>query len=404
MVDPKRIVELWDRPPYGLVNGQGFHLMTGAQAHEVAVGPVHAGVIEPGHFRFQCLGEDVHNLEISLGYQHRGAERLIVEADCDVRRLAIAQTVAGDTSVAATLACSAALQTGEEGRSCFAGLNPVWRLLLELERIANHVGDLGALAGDVAYLPTASFCGRIRGEYLNMTALFTGNRFGRVLSPAELPSFGSTAYESKMDRFMPWFLRTRRECFHALDLLFSERSAVERFEGTGVVSEADARTIGMVGVAARASGVTDTMGGWPVVGGGDVLARARQRYAEIKESHARIERLLAEPTDGEMFSVLPRKTDPSPLRVHELPQEDGSLVRMAIVDAWRGELVHAARFVPVEAEADRTRSTFRLADYRIFDPSYFNWFGLSLALRGEQISNFPICNKSFNLSYCGVDR
>lgn len=425
MIDPKRIVELWDRPPFGLVNGQGFHLMTGPQAHEVAVGPVHAGVIEPGHFRFQCLGEDVRNLEISLGYQHRGAERLIVEAESDVRRLAIAQTVAGDTSVAATLACSAALQTGKEGQTCFAGMNAVWRLLLELERIANHVGDLGALAGDVAYLPTASFCGRIRGEYLNMTALFTGNRFGRVLSPADLPSVGSPAYEAKMDRFMPWFLRTRRECLHALDLLFSESSAVERFEGTGVVSEADARAVGMVGVAARASGVTDTMGGWPVVGGGDVLARARQRYEEIREAHARIERLLVSlpgrtTGEGDAESLPCQNEDPdsifsegrdssapgtdAALRVHELPQEDGSLVRIAIVDAWRGELVHAARFVPSGSESDGPGASLRLADYRVFDPSYFNWFGLSLALRGEQISNFPICNKSFNLSYCGVDR
>lgn len=392
MIDPQLILELWDAPPYGLVNGHGFHLMTGAQAHEVAVGPVHAGVIEPGHFRFQCLGEDVRNLEISLGYQHRGVEKLIVEADGDVRRLALAQSVAGDTSVAATLACRAALGIGTEGQTCFANL------LLELERIANHVGDLGALAGDVAYLPTASFCGRIRGEYLNMTALFTGNRFGRVLSPETLPSVGSPAFQAKLDKFVPWFLRTERECFHALDLLFSESSAIERFEGTGVVSEKDARTIGMVGVAARASGVTDTMGGWPVVGGGDVLARARQRYEELKVSHRRIGQLLSAFGGGES-SVPPYDA----LRIHELSLSDGSRVRIAVVDAWRGELVHAAKFDD-QSSASISASASFLSSYRIFDPSYFNWFGLSLALRGEQISNFPICNKSFNLSYCGVDR
>lgn len=383
MIDPERIVELWDQPPYGLVNGHGFHLMTGAQAHEVAVGPVHAGVIEPGHFRFQCLGEDVRNLEISLGYQHRGAERLIVEAGSDVRRLAIAETVAGDSSVAAALACSSALG-GTADRIRLTGNPALDRLLLELERIANHVGDLGALAGDVAYLPTASFCGRIRGEYLNMTALFTGNRFGRTLGALDL-----AAGPERIEKFAPWFARTKRECFHALDLLFSETSAVERFEGTGVVSEDNARKIGMVGVAARASGVDDTMGGWPVVGGGDVLARARQRYEELKVSHRRVERFVA-CLQGRSVEG----PDPEILKVHELPQPDGSLIRVAVADAWRGELVHAARFDPSSA----------LVGYRIFDPSYFNWFGLSLALRGEQISNFPICNKSFNLSYCGVDR
>ena len=383
MIDPERIVELWDRPPYGLVNGSGFHLMTGAQAHEVAVGPVHAGVIEPGHFRFQCLGEDVRNLEISLGYQHRGAERLIVEAESDIRRLAIAQTVAGDSSIAAAMACSYALGGAGDGVQV-TGSPTLDRLLLELERIANHVGDLGALAGDVAYLPTASFCGRIRGEYLNMTALFTGNRFGRTLGALDL-----AAGPERIEKFAPWFARTKRECFHALDLLFSETSAVERFEGTGVVSEDNARKIGMVGVAARASGVDDTMGGWPVVGGGDVLARARQRYEELKVSHRRVERFVA-CLQGRSVEG----PDPEILKVHELPQPDGSLIRVAVADAWRGELVHAARFDPSSA----------LVGYRIFDPSYFNWFGLSLALRGEQISNFPICNKSFNLSYCGVDR
>jgi len=369
----ERIQELWDRPPYGLVGaGDGFHLMTGAQAHEVAVGPVHAGVIEPGHFRFQCLGEKVHYLEISLGYQHRGVERAIVAAESDARRLALAQTIAGDTSVAATLASSGAL--GIESPIA----SPVMAaLLLELERIANHVGDLGALAGDVAYLPTASFCGRIRGEYLNMTALVTGNRFGRVLKPLAM-----TVEELKATDFPAWFARTERECFHALDLLFSETSAIERFEGTGRVSEAEAREIGMVGVAARASGVTDTMGGWPVTGGGDVLARARQRYEELKVAHERIHRLVS--------------GDSSTDRIREIVETElaeGVTLRFAAVDAWRGELVHAAKF-----------KDGALVDYRVFDPSYFNWFGLSLALRGEQISNFPICNKSFNLSYCGVDR
>ncbi|MCQ2368084.1 MAG: hypothetical protein MJ109_03625 [Kiritimatiellae bacterium] len=349
--------------------------LKGEAAHEVAVGPVHAGVIEPGHFRFQCMGEDVHSLAITLGYQTRGAEELIVKAHNDERRLAIAETVAGDTSIAARLAASKALNIP------LSHSNSTLQLLLELERIANHVGDLGALSGDVAYLPTAAFCGRIRGEYLNMTAAYCGNRFGR----------GGAKRESA--DIKEWFLRTKKELFHALDLLFSEEGAIDRFEHTGTVPKDVASKIGLVGVAGRASGLTtDSRIDFPMEGEtitetlvsekkmtGDVLSRARQRYEELKISHALVERLL----ETESTAVQPSTLSLQP-----------SSITVAVVEAWRGELVHIA----IRGENGE------LVQYKIVDPSVHNWLGLAQALRGEQISNFPICNKSFNLSYCGVDK
>ena len=368
----------------GEENLRPFLPLKGEAAHEVAVGPVHAGVIEPGHFRFQCMGETVHYLEIALGYQHRGAEKLMAEATTDARRLALAETVAGDTSVAASFACARAL--GLEPASA-----PLLNLALELERIANHVGDLGALAGDVAYLPTSSFCGRIRGEYLNMTAELCGNRFGRGMCRAPIPSEETRAH------LREWFLRTGKELFHALGLLFSEGSAIERFEGTGRVDAVTARRIGLVGMAGRASGLAvDSRIDFPMEGEqtmvplcgeedmkGDVLARAGQRQLELLVSHARVRRLFGGGTWSEASAKM------------STPARQPRTLTVAVVEAWRGELVHLA----VTGESPE-----KIAQYKIFDPSYHNWFGLAQALRGEQISNFPICNKSFNLSYCGVDR
>lgn len=365
----------------GKENECPFIPLKGEAAHEVAVGPVHAGVIEPGHFRFQCMGEDVHYLEIALGYQHRGVEELIARAKSDVRRFALAETIVGDTSVAASMAAHIALGYG--AGNC--------ELALELERIANHVGDLGALAGDVAYLPTASFCGRIRGEYLNMTAELCGNRFGRGMWDASFsPMADYTALRN-------WFLRTGKELFHAIGLLFSEGSAMERFEGTGRVDSKTARSIGLVGMAGRASGLSvDSRIDFPLAGEcmriplhgeeemkGDVRARALQRHLELLVSHARLRCIL-----GAMCG----KTKPI---VKPLCNRKANTITVAVVEAWRGELVHIA------VTGDNPS---KILQYKVFDPSYHNWFGLALALRGEQISNFPICNKSFNLSYCGVDR
>ena len=357
----------------GYSNPEGVAALKGAAAHEVAVGPVHAGVIEPGHFRFQCMGEDVYNLQIFLGYQHRGVEEAIVAADGNLaRQIALAETCAGDTSVAAAIAFSELMERAFPERFPRPGQETLRlrEILLELERIANHTGDLGALAGDVAFLQTASFSGRIRGEYLNMTALLCANRFGRnAIIPGGARIIPSA---EKYAQIKDWIGRVKPELDRALKLMFHEHSVCDRFDGTGKVSKEIAREIGLVGVARRASEEFN----------GDVMARALVRRVEINEAHRKIELLI-----GGGYAFPQSACD-------GVADHGGFSVVSASVPAWRGPLVHAAAFSP-QGKVPR---------HKIVDPSAFNWPALAWALRGEQISNFPICNKSFNLSYCGTDR
>ncbi|MBN2234075.1 MAG: hydrogenase, partial [Opitutales bacterium] len=365
-----------------------FFEVAGSEIHEVAVGPVHAGIIEPGHFRFQCTGEKVHHLEIALGYQHRGIEAALTGGPfpSGIKQI---EALAGDTSIAHTTAYATNLEVlaGTE-----APLQAQWirAIALELERLANHTGDIGALANDVAFIPTSSACGRIRGDFLNLTAMICGNRFGRSLVTP-----GGCQFDLEPERacrLRERLLVSLSEVEQAARWLWESSSSRARFERIGTITPEDAATMGMVGPAVRACGLVrdvrfDHPAGWhrfaqipvSVWPDGDVQARARVRWLEIRQSGEFLKEQLAAAPNGPLTTSMP------PLMPDTLA--------VTLVEGWRGEVCHVAI----------TDYRGRLKTCKVTDPSFHNWTGLALAMRNQAISDFPICNKSFNLSYCGFD-
>jgi Ni,Fe-hydrogenase III large subunit len=365
-----------------------FFQIEGEEVHEVAVGPVHAGIIEPGHFRFQAHGEEVLFLEIMLGYQHRGVERLL-ETRPWPEAVLLAESIAGDTVIGHASAACGAIEALARSRKTPRGQS-IRGIALELERLANHLGDLGAIAGDIAYQPAASYFGRLRGECLNLLMTLSGNRYGRGLI-----RLGGTSFDvpGEMAAEMRARLATlAEEVGPVAHLMLKNASVQARLEGVGVVTRQTCLDLGLVGVAARACEVPrDVRHDHPygvfrfahipvaTAWAGDVLARTLVRWVEVQRS---LEFVI------DQVGALPRggvQVECGALRPSEMV--------VSLEEGWRGEIAHVVI----------TDDVGGIRRHKVVDPSFHNWSALAQAMRGNQISDFPLCNKSFNLSYAGHD-
>lgn len=364
-----------------------FFCVQGREIHEVGVGPIHAGIIEPGHFRFMCQGEKVEHLEIQLGYQHRGIEKLLLGQN-PKKLLPLIESVAGDSSIAYAIAYAQSLE-----KLCQIQVSADVKLLrmigLELERIAMHLTGLAGIATDVGFLPGSSTYSRLRTAVINTMMRISGSRFGRGwIRPGGI-RFG---LDSKMRTEIIGILKSLQKDIQIInDCMFSARSVRSRLKNVGKISAEDAKNLGLVGMIARSCGVfIDLRFGelsWkdylhqPINlanTSGDCFARSLFRRDEIDASIKWL------------FSVLENDLSPSMTLLDALIPN--SLV-ITLIEGWRGEIVHCLE----------TDARGNLLHYRLQDPSLRNWFGLAYAMRNNEISDFPICNKSFDLSYCGND-
>ncbi len=369
-----------------------FYTIEGESLHEVNVGPIHAGIIEPGAFRFVCNGENVLHLEIALGYQHRGVEQAFCSTENRLRQTLLAEGIAGDSAVSHATAYATTIEK-LCGKRASTALDVERTVALELERMAMHIADTGALSMDVGYQLGQVACEALRTMTINTTQAWCGNRFGKGLIRPCGTNKPLTAEKVEMIRTNVKEIRRRYN--EVREDIKSSPTLLSRFEECGIVPKAEMQRIGGVGMAARASGVKrDIRASHPyaaysteiahesiVKRQGDVMSRLMIRSREVLQSADYIEQLLASYTPTELSR---------PDYEAELAAE---ALSFSMVEGWRGEICHIAI----------TDNKGVISTYKVKDPSLHNWLALAIAVRGEGISDFPICNKSFNLSYCGHD-
>ncbi|MFA6548477.1 MAG: NADH-quinone oxidoreductase subunit C [Candidatus Margulisiibacteriota bacterium] len=364
---------------YVFIKGEGEGMF------EVPVGPVHAGIIGPGHFRFSVAGEPIINLELRLGFTHRGVEK-IMEGKKLPEALCLSECVSGDTAFAHSLAFCLAAEK-------IQGLVPPPRaillraIFLELERLYNHVNDIGGIALDVGFTFAAAFASVMKEKMLQLNDKLSGSRYlkginliGGVAKDIDLPS---------AKRLNDALKALAADLDELERILFSSASFMDRVDSTGILRKTTAEDIGVTGLAARASGLNfDLRANLPhyrLVGfspilqqAGDVLARLKLRLLEFKQSTELIAHFTKQLSPGSLVAI---------------PGSSTEGFGLGAVEGWRGPVLYWLK-LDREGKVERCK---------IVDASFRNWQGLSFAVQGEIIPDFPLCNKSFDLSYAGND-
>jgi Ni,Fe-hydrogenase III large subunit/Ni,Fe-hydrogenase III component G len=366
-----------------------FQQVRGDGIYQITVGPVHAGIIEPGHFRFSVDGETIVNLESRLYFVHKGIEKLF-EAMPAPRAVELAERISGDSAVGHAMAFCLALE-----RCC--GVEPPARaayfrvILQELERLYNHVADVGAICTDTGFAIVNAHVLRLREDLLRLNERLSGHR---LLRGTVVPG-GVTikdASNARLFDILETVQRVKSELQELVAIAMDSALTMDRLHGTGVLSREIAQELQICGIAARASGIdADCRRDHPYAAyrklqfrvsvheDGDVLARMMVRVDEAYESAGLITQAINALPAGDMIAGL-----------GSLPE---GATAFGLVEGWRGPIWHWVSIGPGGA----------LARVKVKDPSFANWPALSYAILNNIVPDFPLCNKSFNLSYAGND-
>jgi len=394
---PLMLHENWPRDFHPMVHGAEpmagvresypFLKVEGEGVAEVAVGPVHAGVIEPGHFRFSVMGDNVLFLELRHFYTHKGTEKLFHNTPI-MNGAIIAESVSGDNCFAHAVAYCQAVEEAH-GAQVPRRAQLIRLIGLELERMMAHIADVGALSGDVAFVVPAAYCSRIKEDLLQAGARVMGTRYWRGIAvpggvTRDINPAAAEALRQAVEQAADEFARMA-------NIILERPSVQSRFETAGVLEHRIAADLAVVGIAARASDINMDVrrehpyGAYhgltlevPVLHYGDVLARARVRIAEVAVSA----RLIMDALD---------QLQPGPISAEF--RQATVFEGFSAVESPRGELLYW-----VKGESGS------LARCYIKSPSFQNWPALPHAVAGNVIADFPLINKSFNLSYSGCDR
>ena len=382
-------------PPPAFADTDGpfpFLTVQGPGVYEIPVGPVHAGLIEPGHFRFSVVGESILKLKARLWYVHKGIEKLFQGRDIS-GGLPLAERVSGDTAVGHALAYCQAIEDALH-LPVPPEAHRIRAILLELERLYNHISDIGALCNDVGHSVLHAHAMRVKETLLRLNKNTTGHRLLR----GGIHSGGATLHHTPNPDQLVSIGDDIREIVH---LALTNSLVAERFTGTAILTTQQARDLGTLGYVARASGIDiDARRDHPTISvedlrqpdpltipthtSGDVLARFHQRAAEIDASLTLLDTLVRTVSSGTVTNWPATEHPPAPG-----PVASG----VGIVEGWRGTIVYR---VEINAGQHVTR-------VKIVDPSFLNWPALPVALAGTIVPDFPLANKSFNLSYAGND-